>query len=259
MTESQAIISTKSSSELSKTPTRILSVDDDSAFLKVTKQILEVNDAFQVDLASSADEAMDKLKKKTYDAVVSDYQMPGKDGLDFLKEVRDDGNTIPFIIFTGKGREEIAIESLNLGADGYFNKLGDTETVYGELVHGIHQVVERKRAEEALKESEEALKKAQNIAKIGSWEMDTITKKLVWSNQLYDILEISQHQEPTFDLYYSRVHPDDLAYVQEVGAKVFKDNEARIAEYRLLLPSKTTKYIATEGRQILDEKTISLN
>ncbi len=118
----------------------------------------------------------------------------------------------------------------------------------------VLDITKRKKTEYALKESEESLKKAQNIAQIGSWEMDTITKKLVWSDQLYDILEISRHQEPSFDLYYSRVHPDDLAYVQEVGAKVFKDNEARIAEYRLLLPSKTIKYIATEGRQVLDEK-----
>jgi CheY-like chemotaxis protein len=52
-------------------------VDDDSAFLKATKQILEVNDAFQVDIASSTDEALDKLKRTEYDVVVSDYQMSG--------------------------------------------------------------------------------------------------------------------------------------------------------------------------------------
>ena len=102
MTNSPIIISTKRSSELTKAPTRVLSVDDDSGFLKITKQILEVRDAFQVDTALSVDEALNKLKKTTYDAVVSDYQMPGKDGLQFLKELRESGNTIPFIIFTGK-------------------------------------------------------------------------------------------------------------------------------------------------------------
>jgi PAS domain S-box-containing protein len=151
MTESQAIISTKSSSELSKTPTRILSVDDDSDFLKVTKQILEVHGAFQVDIASSADEALDKLKRTEYDVVVSDYQMPGKDGLQFLKELRDGENDVPFILFTGKGREEIAIQALNLGVDQYFNKRGDPETVYGGLAHGIRQVVEKNRVEEELR------------------------------------------------------------------------------------------------------------
>lgn len=64
-----------------------------------------------------------------------------------MKELRENGNDIPFIMFTGKGREEVAIRALNLGADLYFNKVGDPETVYGELAHGIHQAVEIKRAE----------------------------------------------------------------------------------------------------------------
>ena len=108
MTESMVEASTESSSDLTKVPIRALNVDDDSDFLKITKRILEVLGAFQVDTALSVDEAMEKLKKTTYDAIVSDYQMPGKDGLDFLKELRASGNDVPFILFTGKGRESIA-------------------------------------------------------------------------------------------------------------------------------------------------------
>ena len=93
-----------------------------------------------------------------YDVVVSDYQMPDKDGLEFLKELRKKGNTIPFIVFTGKGREEIAMKALNLGAAGYFNKHGEPETVYGELAHGIRQAVERKTAEMEIWKREERLR-----------------------------------------------------------------------------------------------------
>ena len=137
---------------------RVLHVDDDQVFLKVAKQCLEMQGEFEVDTASSVNEAMEKLKKTEYDAVVSDYQMPGKDGLEFLKELREKGNTLPFIIFTGKGREEIAIKALNLGADGYFSKHGEPETVYGELAHGIRQAVERKKAEMKMWEREERLR-----------------------------------------------------------------------------------------------------
>ena len=93
---------------------------------------------------------MEKLKQKDYDAVVSDYQMPGKDGLEFLRELREEGNTVPFIVFTGKGREEVAIEALNLGADRYIDKHGNPEAVYCELAHSIRVAVERKKADEAL-------------------------------------------------------------------------------------------------------------
>jgi PAS domain S-box-containing protein len=131
-------------------PMRVLHVDDEPSLLRITKQCLEAEDSIQVDSASSVEEAMEKLKKETYDAVVSDYKMPGKDGLEFLKELRQIGNTVPFVIFTGRGREEVAIQALNLGADQYVNKTGDPETVYCELEHALRRTVERKKAETAL-------------------------------------------------------------------------------------------------------------
>lgn len=137
---------------------RVLHVDSESSFLKVAKRCLEVQGPFQVDTAGSVEEALGKMEEERYDAIVSEYQMPGKDGLVFLKELRIRGNDTPFVIFTGKGREEVAIEALNLGADGYFNRSGAPETVYGELAHGIRRIIEKKRATVALRESESKAK-----------------------------------------------------------------------------------------------------
>jgi len=137
---------------------RVLHVDDEVGLLEVAKQCLELQGPFEVDTACSVEEALVKLENQRYDAVVSDYQMPGKDGLQFLETLRKNGNNIPFIIFTGKGREEIAGKALNLGADQYLNKNGDPETVYGELAHGIIGAVERMRAKEELRESERKLR-----------------------------------------------------------------------------------------------------
>jgi PAS domain S-box-containing protein len=151
---------------------RVLHVDDDPSFLKVAKQCLEMQGAFEVDTVSSVNEALEKLEKTDYDAVVSDYQMPGKDSLEFLKELREKGNTVPFIVFTGKGREEIAMKALNLGADGYFNKSGDPETVYGELAHGMRQVVGRRRAEQSLLKSEDKYRRLVETLHEGIWVID---------------------------------------------------------------------------------------
>jgi len=156
MTQSTVEYPKIDSAEIIKTaPIRVLHVDDDISFLKTAKLILEMQGASQVDTASSVEEATEKMKENKYDAVISDYQMPGKDGLQFLKELRNSGNNISFVIFTGKGREEVTINALNLGADGYFNKIGHPETVYGELAHGIRQVVEKRRADQLLLRSEE--------------------------------------------------------------------------------------------------------
>jgi PAS domain S-box-containing protein len=126
---------------------RILHVDDDPCILEVSKEILKLEANFEIDTAYSVDEAFKKLAQKSYDAVVSDYEMPQKDGLQFLQELREKNNSVPFFIFTGKSKEEVAIKALNLGADRYFNKIGNTEILYCELAHAINQAVDRRSAQ----------------------------------------------------------------------------------------------------------------
>ena len=142
-------------------------VDDDAAYLEVSKNILSTLGSFEVDTAKSAEDALVKMSASSYDAVVSDYEMPGKNGLVFLTELRAQKNEVPFILLTGKGREEIAINALNLGADGYVSKHGNPETVYGELAHYVKQAVEKKQAKIALSRSEEQLEAIIMNAPIG--------------------------------------------------------------------------------------------
>src|SRR5208337_621723 len=105
---------------------------------------------FSVEIITSAPAALALLGTKTYDAIVSDYQMPGMDGIGFLKRVRASGNTIPFILFTGRGREEVVIQALNEGANFYLQKGGDPHAQFAELNHKIQIAVEHHRAAEKI-------------------------------------------------------------------------------------------------------------
>jgi len=95
------------------------------------------------------------MAKRAYDVIVSDYQMPEIDGIEFLRQLREEENPVPFIIFTGKGREDAVIEAYNTGADFYLAKGGNPRAMFLDLTHKIEQVVTRRRAEEALRKSEE--------------------------------------------------------------------------------------------------------
>ncbi|MFW5928045.1 MAG: PAS domain S-box protein, partial [Thermoplasmatota archaeon] len=79
---------------------------------------------------------------------------------------------IPFIVFTGKGREAVAMEALNLGADRYLHKGGDPRSQYGILAQAISQVVQHAEAEIALRESEEKYRNLFNDAPIGIIQYD---------------------------------------------------------------------------------------
>lgn len=133
----------------------LLYVDDEPALLDVGKVFLEHSGTLSVETVPSGREALVCLNERTFDAVVSDYLMPEMDGIELLKEVRQRFGDLPFILFTGRGREEIVVEALNHGADGYIQKGGDPESQFVELEHRIVQAVEGRRVIQALRDSEE--------------------------------------------------------------------------------------------------------
>ena len=140
---------------------QILLVDDESGLLDQAKIFLErLAEEIEVSTASSAEKAIEMIDGEDFDVIVSDYQMPGKDGLEFLEEVREEKDSdIPFIIFTGKGREEVAMKALNLGANRYLQKGGDPSAQYSVLAQAIEQEVEHHRTELDLEKSEKRYRK----------------------------------------------------------------------------------------------------
>jgi PAS domain S-box-containing protein len=190
---------------------KILHVDDESDFLALTKRYLEQDAIFSVDTASSSEEGLELVKSGAYDIVVSDYLMPVMDGLEFLRDLRQSGNMIPFIMFTGKGREEVAMEALNRGANGYLQKGVDIDSMFGTLAHMIKMEREKKRAEDALRESEENYRNLVERANDGI----TIVQDGIVKYANPRLLEIwgSSAEETVGTPFAGYVHPDELSKV----------------------------------------------
>ena len=122
----------------------VLYVDDEANLLELTKLFLEFRGEFSVDTRTSAQDGLDLLRSRTYDAIVSDYQMPGLDGIDFLERVRSDFGDLPFILFTGKGNEDVAARAIESGVDFYVQKGEDPRQKISELGQKIQKAVQRK-------------------------------------------------------------------------------------------------------------------
>jgi CheY-like chemotaxis protein len=123
---------------------RVLHVDDEPVDLEVTRVYLKRggNDDIEISGVLSAEEALEKLESEHFDAVISDYKMPGTDGIEFLEAVRKSVKHpyIPFIIFTGGGTRVVE-EALKKGADRYIRKEGGPANQCKELARVIRELV----------------------------------------------------------------------------------------------------------------------
>jgi PAS domain S-box-containing protein len=168
----------------------ILYVDDDSALLDLCKIFLEADGSIRVATALSAKEALGMMQHRQYDAIISDYEMPYENGIAFLKNIRSAGNRVPFIIFTGKGREDIVIEAFNSGADFYIQKGGAPKAQFAELIHKVRTAVARKRTDRALEQSNSVLRATLEATADGILVVDSSGKITIFNNKFLQLWNI---------------------------------------------------------------------
>ena len=126
---------------------RVLHVDDEPRMGELTKDLLEmVADGIHVKTATSGVEALSMLGDQRVDCIVSDYDMPNLNGIEFLAAVRDRDPDLPFILFTGKGSEEIASDAIAKGVTDYMQKGGGRDR-YEVLANRIQNAVDRYRSQ----------------------------------------------------------------------------------------------------------------
>lgn len=200
----------------------VLYVDDDPDLLKLGEIFLERSGNMTVTTARGAHEAIPLLRDQTFDVIISDYQMPQMDGIAFLKHLKHEGNTTPFILFTGKGREEVVIEALNNGATYYLQKGGDPKAQFALLDHMIQQAASHQRAEQSARSSGEDLRYVSSRYEVliaasntGAWEYHVDTGYGWCSPEYFTILGRDMHDIDTSGGQYFKLmwldllHPDD--------------------------------------------------
>ncbi|MBP9007782.1 MAG: PAS domain S-box protein, partial [Methanospirillum sp.] len=129
---------------------RILLLDDEPAVLDITSAFLNRQEGFRVRTIDSVKGALMLLSEYPFDVIVADYELPDQDGISFLKQVRSSQSSIPFIFFTGRGSEDIAIDALNEGADFYLKKGDGSVQVLTKLARYIQKAVEKRRKQDEI-------------------------------------------------------------------------------------------------------------
>lgn len=129
---------------------RVLLVDDEKEFTDVLAERLETRD-FDVSKAYSGDEAIAALKQRKIDVVVLDVLMPGKDGVETLKEIKAMQPIVEVIMLTGNATVETAVEGMKFGAYDYLMKPTETKDLVEKLVKAYKRKAEQ---EERIRQAE---------------------------------------------------------------------------------------------------------
>jgi PAS domain S-box-containing protein len=146
---------------------KILIVDDNAEERHLNKiRLSSYFDEIDVREAESPIQALEFLKHDKVDCIISDFQMPPFNGLEFLKRLRDGGDETPFIFLTGQGSEQVAAEALRCGADDYFTKdesFAHYQRLHNSILHVVAAYRTKRERDETIRALEESERKYRSL------------------------------------------------------------------------------------------------
>jgi PAS domain S-box-containing protein len=225
---------------------RILSIEDDPKDADLIKDLLET-EGIVCDITRVENEAdfLASLTQGGIDLILADYSLPSFDGISALKLAMKACPDVPFIFVSGTLGEEVAIDALKIGATDYVLKtrLSRLVPAVQRALREATQKAERKRAEEALRQSETYLAEAQRLSRTGSFGWNVSSGEIYWSEETYKIFEYDRAARPTLESIFLRIHPGDRNLVQQTIGRASEARANLDFEHRLLMPDGSVKYL----------------
>jgi len=245
----------------SEDPIHVLHVDDDPAFADlVATYLTREHDRIEVHTATDAAEGRAVLADRSIDCVVSDHDMSGEDGIEFLESVRRDHPELPFVLFTGKGSEAVASDAISAGVTDYLQKESGTEQ-YELLANRILNAVEARKSRRKLSERTRRLKTLiDNLPGLiyrcvnePAWPMETVDGEVeALTGYPPEAIE-GDGMEWGRDV----IHPEDRETVWETVQEALERSGAFEITYRIVSKSGETKWVWERGRAVADDGSVA--
>jgi PAS domain S-box-containing protein len=233
---------------------RILHVDDEPDLADMTATFLErEDDTFEVETATRSSTGLDRLTNHDFDCIVADYDMPGQTGIEFLKTVREDYPDLPFILYTGKGSEEVASDAISAGVTDYLQKESGTSQ-YTVLAHRIRNAVEQYRSQQAVEDTEEKLSQLADRSEDILFMVDGDWSELLFINSAFeDIWGIpTERLEENLRAFLEHIHPEDRDRARRSMERL-SNGQADELEYRVVPPDGDQRWVRAQSKPIFDD------
>lgn len=233
---------------------KILVVDDDEVDrMAVRRALKSAGVAMELTEVSDCANAIASLQQFTFDCIFLDYLLPDGDGLNLVQQIRALGITVPLVVLTGQGDEQIAVQVMKAGAVDYIPK---TRLSPANLSQVLWQAIRLHRAEQAailanarLKESEERYRLVLEGANDGIWDWVCTTNEVYCNDRLLEIIGVSRSEFSfTTNALIELIHPQDLPQIKNVIGNHLTNSEKCEAEFRMRHISGEYRYCLARGK-----------
>ncbi|PSP68649.1 transcriptional regulator [Halobacteriales archaeon QS_1_69_70] len=229
---------------------RVLHVDDNQEVADLAASYLQrKHDGFDVEVVEAVEAGLSRLRAEEFDCIVSDYEMPGRTGVEFLREVREQYPDVPFILFTGKGTEAVASDAISAGVTDYLQKGAGTGQ-YEVLANRIENAVQRAESQRAARHLRELADTTDRILYIFTHDWS----ELLFINSAYEEVwgrSTEALRENPRD-FLDGVHPEDRDRVRDAMGRM-SDGESLELEYRVNEAEDFDRWVAVRGEAIVDD------
>ena len=241
-----------------KTPLRILHVEDSESDAQlVARHLRKAEFEISIERVETADQMRIALARQSWDAVLSDYNLPQFDGEAALEVLHATGQDIPFIVVSGAIGEETAVKLMRRGAHDYVMKSGLVRLApaLARELQDARVRQDRRRAEAALGESERRLRMALEAGAMGVFDRDISSGRSEWSDQQFRLFGLQPGADPRdHDAFVRLVHPEDRPGVEAAMERTTRLGEPDRQEFRVVWADGSVHWLSSQGQCYLDER-----
>lgn len=234
-----------------KKPLVLVSADD-GTIRNEARAALEKS-GYAVAMAAHGAETLERFGSLHPDLVLLDVAMPELEGFSTCRELRSEhpDDPTPIVIVTRCADEASIDRAYEVGATDFIAK----PVNWLLLSHRVRSLLRASHAISNLRQNQMSLANAQRIARLGSWEWDTESNQMQWSDEVYRIFGMVPDEKPqTYDSFWNAVHPEDRDSARERVEKSLRKSMQFVVEHRLRRPDGSERCVEQQGELIRDDR-----
>lgn len=226
----------------------LLLIEDSPLYIRLLEQILqhEPNNPFALEMANTLYSGLRRLTYSGIDVILLDLSLPDCTGLETLQRVQKKAPHLPIVILSSHDDEQLTLQAIHDGAQDYLVK----GQFNGQLlIRSLRYAIERKRIQEALRESEERYTLAAHGSNDGLWDWNLRSYKVYYSPRWCEMLGYEEHEMGhTPDTWFDLVHAEDYPQLRRAIDNHLSGNTDHLeCEYRMLHKGGTYHWMLCRG------------